>query len=214
MLRVAWLLVALMPTSAWAGNFRFQVPEGWTDLSPGAPPENIAKAPPQFIADGRAAGFVFLAADLAHADDGFLDNENVLVQRLGEPVSQAYVDGVMTEVQAEHARRSTPKFKVLEHGMTTIAEVAVGRIVSGFESDGIEIRQMAYLIPGGDSVAIMTFSTTAEAFPVYAPAQKGKGVGAVDDTRVEVLSPERLGSPESPRKRSIWRRAARQKLGL
>lgn len=170
MLRMAWLLVVLVPTSAWAGSFQFQVPKGWTDLSPGAPPENIAKAPPQFIADGRAAGFVFLAADLAHADDGFMENENVLVQRLGEPVTQAYVDGVMTEVQAEHSRRGTPKFKVLEQGMTTIADVAVGRLVSGFESDGIDIRQIAYLIPGGDSVAIMTFSTTAAAFAEYAPA--------------------------------------------
>jgi hypothetical protein len=170
MLRLAWLLAALVPTSAWAGSFHFQSPEGWTDLSPGAPPENIAKAPPQFIADGRAAGFVFLAADLDHADDGFMENENVLVQRLGEPVSQAYVDGVMTEVQAEHTRRGTSKFQILEQGLATIADVTVGRVVSGFESDGIDIRQVAYLIPGGDSVAIMTFSTTAAAFAAYAPA--------------------------------------------
>src|SRR4051812_47984850 len=85
-------VLLLAPNLGRAASFKFVVPPGWVDLSPGAPPENFSKLPPAVAKQIRDGGFAFYAADLDHASDGFMENVNASVDPGTEPITQKLVD--------------------------------------------------------------------------------------------------------------------------
>jgi hypothetical protein len=177
------IVVVLAPSVAMAGAFQFRVPDGWTNLSPDAPPSELVKAPPQLLEQVRSAGFVFYAADLAHADDGFMENVNVTVGPGGERVTPAVLDDVASRMDAEVKKQGDASYRVIEKGVVTIGAATAGRFVGELGLQAMTVKQIVYLIPGASSQAVVTYSTTPAEFARYQPifdAAAQATVGAAD----------------------------------
>src|SRR5262249_50341477 len=69
----AFLLLAAGGASAATG-FRFHVPDGWVDLSPGAPADNFDQVPGEAARLARSHKFVALAYDMAGRSGRFAPN--------------------------------------------------------------------------------------------------------------------------------------------
>jgi hypothetical protein len=69
--------------TAWAGQgqggFTFRAPEGWLDISPGAPATNRERAPESFRKQVASEKYAFFAIEVGQDDDGFMENMNAIV---------------------------------------------------------------------------------------------------------------------------------------
>lgn len=160
------LLLAL-PLPALASGFQFKVPPGWVDLSPGAPPANFAGLPPTLVQQIKAGNFAFYAADLAHADDGFMENVNATVEAGSEKISQKLVDEMAAHLGDEVEKQAPGvSVKVVEKRLVDWSGVTVARLVVEL-GGSIHARQVQYLLPGPTEHAVVTYSTTPEQFATY-----------------------------------------------
>jgi hypothetical protein len=152
------------PTS----RFTFHVPAGWTDLSPGAPEANFAAVPKPLLDTIRARPMAFYAFDLTSGDDGFLENVNANVVVGAEPITPAIVAAALRDVD-NGLRAMGGRYESLEQSTVEIDGVTVGRAVGVMHLGPIVSKQLAYLLPGDDQSAIVTYSSTPEAFDRYLP---------------------------------------------
>lgn len=150
------------------GGFTFQTPPGWVDLSPDAPEAERNKAPAALLEQVKSSGHAFFAADLAHADDGFMENVNAIVQPGSSPVTAALLDDVELRMRAEIGKQGM-SYRVLEKSLVTVAGATAGRVVGELTMQGRVVKQIQYLLPGREHHAILTFSTTPESFAEYQP---------------------------------------------
>src|SRR4051812_32006224 len=100
------LLTLSVASVASAGQFKFQVPSGWIDLSPDAPAANFAKLPPALAQQVRAGNFAFYAADYAHADDGFMENVNASLVPGTQKITQQFLDQMMAQMNDEVGKQA------------------------------------------------------------------------------------------------------------
>src|SRR5688500_15961657 len=102
-MRLLAAVVLVGGSLAWAseGGFGFSVPPGWVNLSSDAPESEHKKAPPAMLEQVKAGRHAFFAADLAHGDDGFLENVNAVVQPGSSAVTQSVLDEFEPAMQAE-----------------------------------------------------------------------------------------------------------------
>jgi hypothetical protein len=166
----ATLLALLIGLSGSAHAFTFQVPPGWVDLSPGTPPESFAKLPPSLVKQIQAGNFVFYAADVAHADDGFMENVNASTFPGGEKITKKLLDTLMAQI-GDDLTRNIPgaKLTVLETRLVEIGGVTCGRIVALLDGPGVHAKQIQYVLPGEHEAAIVTYTTVPEKFREYEP---------------------------------------------
>jgi hypothetical protein len=161
--------VFLAARAAAAEPFVFAIPSGWLDLSPGAPPGNFALAPPAMVAEVKSKPFAAYAADVAHANDGFAENMNAIVNAGVMPlVTDAFVARAKAELIANMARQGVT-VNVVEATATTLAGVLVARIVGDLQLGALRIRELQYLIPGDEQYAVLTYTATPETFAEYLP---------------------------------------------
>ena len=161
------LALALAPSAARASSFRFKVPAGWVDLSPGAPPENFKPISPEMLAQVKGQHAAFFAADIAHGEK-FLVNVNAIVDHGTSPVTEELLQQIGGEL-SEGMRKQGAGFegRMLEHRVIDIHGVICGRYVNELKIGGLPVRQVGYLLPGHDEHAIVTYSASPEQFPQY-----------------------------------------------
>jgi len=166
----AALLAIGLEGLAWGGTgFTFKVPDGWTDLSPGAPAANFQGVAPKVLAEAHSGKYVAYAMDLAHADDGFAENFNAIVDPGSEPITEQLLDAVATGMSAELGRTAGGSAEVRERGLVTVAGVRAGRLVADIHLGAIHTRAMMYILPGKDEHAVVTYSAAPETFDQYRP---------------------------------------------
>lgn len=168
--RTLSLALVLLCLPAVARAFTFQVPPGWVDLSPGAPPKNFERLPPAVAAELRQGRYAAIAMDLDHAADGFAENFNALVEPGVEPITQPLLDQIAASMGSEIRRQAKDAtLKVLERGTVSLHGITCGRMVSDVQMGAMHMRQLVYLLPGEGNHAIVTYSATPATFAQYTP---------------------------------------------
>jgi hypothetical protein len=153
-----------------AHAFKFAVPPGWTDLSPGAPADNWKGVPPELAQQVRAGSFAFYAADVAGSNDGFMENVNATVLPGRAKVTMQVLDQIAADLGAEVSRQLPGvQLQVLEKKLVEIHGVTCGRLVGLMQGAGTRAKQVQYLLPGPTEAAMVTYSTTPEKFAHYEP---------------------------------------------
>jgi len=178
---VALLLPAAVAMAADTTHFVFQVPPGWTDLSPGAPEENLNELPPEMRARLHGSGAVFLAGDVAHRGDGFLSNVNATVAADAATVTLSDLDAAKDQIDREVARTARGgQFVIKDKQLVDWDGVTVGRLAGELTIGGQTLAEVIFLIPGDNEHAVLSYTTTPDRLaslePVFdAAARATKG---------------------------------------
>jgi hypothetical protein len=168
---MAVLALSMLPpltAAAPPAPFVFRIPDGWTDLSPGAPAANFEGLPEtlaQEVASGRYAAY---AVGAALADGGYEATFNAILHRRPVRVTHEFLEGVMQVAVASMARKGVT-ITVREKRIFPVAGANVGCAVSDYTSAGVNIRQAQYVLPGLERAAILTYATTPEKFERLRP---------------------------------------------
>ena len=173
------LVAAAAPASA---AWKFAIPEGWIDLSPGKEaPEEI---PEELVTMAQSGVYAAYAIDLAGGKDGFAENLNAVVSRRPLVADDASLKQYLDEFPAQ-VRREVPggKVKILEQAVQPIGGVPSLRLVADIELPTFTMRTLQYVIPGGDETVALTYSATPDSFDQYLPtfeaaAKKTEGAAA------------------------------------
>ena len=185
-MRSAWFAVALAVSGvpAVAEAFTVQVPEGWVDLSRGAPAANFEGLRPTIAAQVQSRQYVALAYDFAHEDDGFTENLNATVQSDAERVTERTIAALARELPAIAARNSpSVALRVLESSVVLVGGVHRARLLTEVTVNGNIVRQAVFLIPGAGQSLVLTYSSSPQEFARYLPtfdASAAATVGAVE----------------------------------
>jgi hypothetical protein len=148
----------------------FKVPAGWVDLSANAPEANFRKAPPMIAAQARAQKLAFFAADVKHANDGFMENVNAVLVNETLPINELTVAKVTENMDAEIKKQSPlASMKILEAKIVQIGGADCARLVALLSLGPQTIQQVTYILPGHRQHAILTFSTVPAQFTRYQP---------------------------------------------
>jgi hypothetical protein len=162
------LLVSSVAHAAAPSRFQFKVPAGWADCSEGAPPADAARVPAVLIEEARKNHFAFCAADVDHADDGFMENVNAIVEPGTAKIDMAFMSQLRDSI-AEEAKKAGSNHHVVDISLAKAGGITVGRYVSELGAPPNTVKQIGYIIPGNDQHAILTYSTTPAQFAHYAP---------------------------------------------
>jgi len=156
--------------AAGPGGFTFAVPAGWWNLSADAPAANRDHVPTVFQEQARSGRYAFLAIDLDHGGDGFMENVNAVVRSptLPVPVTARFLDYLVLTIRAEMGRRGAT-YQCLDKKIVKIGDVEVGRLVAEVHDRDVVAKLIQYFIPGSFSQATLTFSTAPETFAHYEP---------------------------------------------
>ena len=174
----ATVVLAAPARAAWS----FAVPDGWTDLSPGKP---VPKGVPEAVAAQTQSGiYAFYAMDLGGAKDGFAENVNAVVNP-GTLVANERSLGEYVATLPAQASRELPggSIQVVEKSVVQVAGVDSLRILCDVDALSVKLRTLQYIVPGGDNVAVVTYSSTPTEFARYLPVfeaavQKTQGAAA------------------------------------
>ena len=165
---VAVLLIEGSALADAPTSLRFKIPEGWVDLSSDAPRENFVGLDPALAKAAQSSKLHKTAMDLAHGNDGFVENLTVALAPCPGPFDQKLVDELVTyfpDAVAHEAPGAT--IQTLSQSLVQIDNVNAGRFENVVVIEGVKIRQLVYVIPGGAECATMTYSTTEQAWPQY-----------------------------------------------
>ncbi len=181
---VAWLSAGVTWLSAgvtWLSvgdafaveTVHFEIPAGWTDLSPGAPEGNFARIPTEWRLDARNGGYAALAIDVRTPKEGMADL-SALIEPGAQPVNDGFLNWFPANITDEMAKQ-TPglKVSVKDKRLVQMSGLAVAefhlesRMESGSESEITE--QLLYVMPAGDRHLQLTYSAPSLAFARYRP---------------------------------------------
>lgn len=154
-------LVALArDASAAPSPFRFHVPAGWTDLSPGQPASSFEGLDPGLVAELRSSDRVAAALDarpdsptfgalmLAGVEESPLRADDRTLARLAEDV-------------AEGARRPEVREAVIaEKAIVSLGGVSALRLVLRVAGASFEEERFIYALPGGTWRATLVYAGT------------------------------------------------------
>ena len=162
------LAIVAAPLLARA-EFRFPVPPGWVDLSPGAPAANFEGLAPDFVKTLRSGQFRAFAFDVAHTERGFTPNFNAVAMdpptRVTEANEADLAQALFGPIQKQMAGAA-----LVEKGIVEVGGVKSLRIVYDSELDGTLLRQMAVLVPGVPNTAVVTYTALRDQFASLRPA--------------------------------------------
>jgi hypothetical protein len=164
------LAAVLLGSRAGAASFKFRVPDGWVDLSPGAPEANFAQLPPSLSQQIKSMHLAFYAADVAHGADGFMENVNVQVEPGAAPITPSLLAELSSAMDDEIKKQGGQvTYRLLESALVKVGGVTSGRYVGELGMGGQIVKQVGYIIPGHEQHAILTYSTTPADFDHYRP---------------------------------------------
>jgi hypothetical protein len=159
------LLLTLAPTAASAHGFSFTLPPGWHDLSPGTRTAELSKAQGLTPPDGNH--LVFYATDLKNAPDWASLSVIVETGPMRHVTKQTLAEFTRPS-KRERARQSKEgKVQLLESGLVTIRGVVYGRFVELEPLNGTMQKQVTYLIPRKNELAIVSGKVRADRWENY-----------------------------------------------
>ena len=160
---VAGVLLAC-PGLGSAAPLRFQIPDGWRDLSPGVPKASFDGVPDGVIADRRAQPFIAYAVDLrSRVAPGRAYPEMGAVMLPGsESMSAAAIQRVAERLRAAG-------YETDESRIVPIGGVDCGEFSGSYHARGIDAAAVLYYIPDGDETALVAFSCPPERLADYRP---------------------------------------------
>ncbi|HZS39962.1 MAG TPA: hypothetical protein VFF06_24180 [Polyangia bacterium] len=163
-------LAALAPVAARAdGGFQFKVPDGWVDLSPGAPAKNFERLSPEMARQLRDQHLQFYAADLEHAE-AFLTNVSASVTPGASKIDDATLDELARSIDAAIKKQpGRVSYRMTSRQFLKLGDVTVARYVGELTVDGKTVKQLGWLMPGHEHSASLTYSTTEDQFARYEP---------------------------------------------
>ncbi len=184
------LAIVAAPLLARA-EFRFPVPPGWVDLSPGAPAANFEGLAPDFVKTLRSGQFRAFAFDVAHTERGFTPNFNAVAMdpptRVTEANEADLAQALFGPIQKQMAGAA-----LVEKGIVEVGGVKSLRIVYDSEMGGTPLRQMAVLVPGVPNTAVVTYTALRDQFASLRPAFEAHVArieGAREDGGVSIVGP-------------------------
>jgi hypothetical protein len=162
------LCLSWLPAEA-STAFRFRIPDGFRDLSPGVPDATFAGLPEAIVTEARSGKYVAFGMDLSE-EDGFYENFNAVVQSGALKVSEDFAREHKAQLPVEYSKLLGGPVVVVEHGISSIGGVPVVRAVFDAQNPDFPMRQMQYMIPGGNGEwAILTYTATPLTFDRYRP---------------------------------------------
>jgi len=165
---VVGLVMSAAATAPASAAWKFAVPDGWVDLSPG---KEAPKEVPEAVTMVAQSGvYTAYAIDLAGGKDGFAENFNAVINHRAFVADDASLKQYLSEFPAQ-VRREVPgaKVKVLEQTVQPIGGVPSLRVVADIEMPTFTMRSLQYVIPGGDETVALTYSATPDSFDEYLP---------------------------------------------
>ena len=164
------LVIALLGSPALAADepVTFQIPAGWTDLSPGAPEVNFGGFPAPLVKEARSGKYAAMAFDVDHATPAFSANMNALVLDGAASLDQKSLATFLEEFATTSAKQglhTTPVDAVLRDVNGVTWAVITRRMKSG----PLLVIQMTWLIPCGKRHAVITWSAEEARFEEYRP---------------------------------------------
>jgi hypothetical protein len=188
--RVAWIfaqatmvLAALVVSATGAIGavaFKCSIPDGWIDLSPGAPAHNFDAVSEQTRTAARAQDWLAFAVS---PDEGARISLMLESESLSGPIDDAYVDLLTIQLTKGGALVSVHRKELL-----VVAGLSWARI-EGSTPDGT--RSIAYVIPGNPRNGFLLFASTPDMFDQLAP----KFDALARETRGAATPPARRNGP-------------------
>ncbi|HJS74622.1 MAG TPA: hypothetical protein VJ921_10060 [Vicinamibacteria bacterium] len=181
------LCLSSLPAEAFS-EFRFQIPAGFRDISPGQPGTSYSGLPDALVAEAKSGKYAAFGMDFSE-EDGFYENFNAVIQSGALRVDESFVSEHKTQLPVEYGKLLGAPVTIVEHGVASLGGVPVVRAVYDVQAPDLTMRQMQYLVPGGnDQWAILTYSATPSTFDRYravfessaAATQGGKEAKLID----------------------------------
>jgi len=159
------LLLSAVPALA---DWRFAIPPGWDDLSPGKPiPKGV---PAQVAAETQGGHYHTYAMDIQGKSDGFATNLNVIVAPGPMVASERLREKLQSEIPYQVSREmSAARGQVVESSIVTVGGQPAIRFVMDVTTPGLNLRILKYILSGGKETAIVSYASTPKAFPKYLP---------------------------------------------
>jgi hypothetical protein len=154
-----------------AGGFTFSPPPGWIDISRGAPEAQRQKAPPALLAQADNPGMAFVAFEPASGDDdGFVENMNAVVETGKRPPLATREGLVELEKMLEtELGKQGMTYRSLKMEIVKVGGVTAGRLVGEMKVPNGLVNLVQFAIPGKQSHATLTFTTTPDKLAHYEP---------------------------------------------
>jgi len=149
-----------------AAEWGFQVPAGWVDLSGGKP------APPGMPEHEvtMARSCQAYAVDPASADNGYAESMFAKVAPVPMVADEAGFAPFMTSfAQSAHATAPGGRLAFAERGIVEIQGVPAMRLVADMTGPRKQLRMLVYVLPGGDSTAVIAYTADPRAYERYLP---------------------------------------------
>lgn len=161
LLALVVLLVARVAVAEGGGTFSFQIPEGWIDLSPGAPEANLDRVTPDVRTAARSVRLN--PESLLYA--AVPDSDTVMFAILRPESSTEPLDDAALQRAANDLGWHN-HFVVDKKTLETVDGLAWGRFV-GTTDNGK--RFLTYLVPGRPRSLLLTFIAPPESFESFVP---------------------------------------------
>ena len=184
--RCATLLALVLSagTAAAQHPFTYSIPEGWTDLSPGAPASNFENLHPGIVHQAQSGRFVAFAMDL-RSEDGFYEGMNALVRK-GALDTDEDLNELIPELEHAYEQEFEAPVRIVEASHADVNDVQAIRVVYDVTLTQKKLRQVQYLMPGGlDWYTVVTYSTVPDQYDRYRGAfdSSASGTGGVAEAR-------------------------------
>jgi hypothetical protein len=119
------------------------------------------------VTEARSGKYAAYAMDFRD-EDGFYENFNAVVQSGALRVSEDFAKNHKAALPAEYSKLLGGPVVVVEHGVSSFGGVPVLRVVYDVQNPDFPMRQMQYLIPGGNGEwAVLTYTATPSTFDRY-----------------------------------------------
>jgi hypothetical protein len=187
------LVVPFIALSVPSGaEFRFQVPDGFQDLSPGVPETRYDGLPENLVSEVKSGKYAAFAMEFGE-EDGFYENFNAVVTKGALVVDDGAAKEWGEKLPGEFSKAMGGPVTVVEVKLTQIGGVPVIRAIFDAALPEIRMRQMQYVVPGGKEYAILTYSSTPEVFDRYVGIFDAAAMGTQGAEKAKVVDFWRAG---------------------
>ena|SRR3990172_8051270 len=152
---LCWLLAPRFTNGAEDCSLSFSIPEGWLNLSPGAPAENFQQAPEELAQTARSGLFEVFAIRQSRYHD--YDTMTVNIQPAAIPLDENLIEVLGNRVLEQLGTAEMP-WKILQKSMVEIEGVPAGRLLLGAPSIFGQ-RALVYYMPGENCTGILMYHT-------------------------------------------------------
>jgi len=174
-------------------EFRFRIPEGFRDLSPGVPAESFDGLPDTIRTETQSGKYAAFGMDVSD-EDGFYENFNAVVQTGALRVTEDFASEHKAKLLEEYPKLLGGPVSIVEHGIGSLGGIPVVRVVFDVKSPDLSMRQLQYLVPGGNEQwAILTYAATSSTFDRYRPLFEASAAATVGAREAKLVDFGRAG---------------------